>query len=295
MTTPVFDAITERIPDSALPPLDKTIPEDGYETDAALTNDEILRWMDEGVLIRENVVPHDLIDAYAERWQRDHNYGTEEGVWGGYRETGFLHVDELRALLLDSSVTRPLGGLFDTDQYGMGLHLCLTGWKSTTRNWHPDDYLNPAFVNQWYAAVWIALDDIDPDAGPFQYAPGTHAWPVVRQDRLKTYVDALPNGKERYGMMDNPSWPRLTEPIVAVACEDEMKAHDQEIVTYVPKKGDLLIWHAALLHRGTIPNNPNLERRVAIAHFSEVNHRPDLDEVADRTQEFGGTFWKWRD
>ena len=31
----------------------------------------------------------------------------------------------------------------------MGLNLTLTGWVSTSRAWHQDDYLNPSFVNSW--------------------------------------------------------------------------------------------------------------------------------------------------
>ena len=47
----------------------------------------------------------------------------------------------------------------------MLLHLALTGWISTQRDWHQDDYLNPPFVANWYAAVWMALDDISAESG----------------------------------------------------------------------------------------------------------------------------------
>ena len=51
----------------------------------------------------------------------------------------------------------------------MVLHLNLTGWISSERNWHQDDYLNSAEINGWYLAVWMALDDVSPNSGPFQF------------------------------------------------------------------------------------------------------------------------------
>ena len=42
------------------------------------------------------------------------------------------------------------------------------------------------------------------------------------------------------------------------------------------KKGDVLFWHPRLLHRGSTPNDFNLERRALISHYSGINHRPDF-------------------
>src|SRR5438552_11002670 len=71
----------------------------------------------------------------------------------------------------------------------MMLHLALTGWVSTERTWHQDDYLNPAHVAGWYAAVWMALDDnIHSDSGPFEYLPGSHRWPTLRRDKVISFL-----------------------------------------------------------------------------------------------------------
>ena len=39
--------------------------------------------------------------------------------------------------------------------------------------------------------------------------------------------------------------------------------------------GDLLIWHGRLMHRGSAPTG-NRWRPALIAHYSGVNHRPDM-------------------
>jgi len=67
----------------------------------------------------------------------------------------------------------------------MILHLCLTGWVSTQRGWHQDDYLNPSFVNSWRTAVWIALGDIH---GPFEYVLGSHRWPLMRGEKVRALL-----------------------------------------------------------------------------------------------------------
>ena len=72
----------------------------------------------------------------------------------------------------------------------MCLSLALTGWVSTERNWHQDDYLNPPDVDAWYVAAWLALDDIPSGSGPFQYVPGSHRWPAIRGDKVRLGIEA---------------------------------------------------------------------------------------------------------
>ncbi len=93
------------------------------------------------------------------------------------------------------------------------LHLNLTGWISTERDWHQDDDLNPGPVNSWYAAVWIALDTIDPASGPFEFIPGSHRWPLPRGEKVRAFMTA----EERARSIADAGfdiWPKLTEPAI---------------------------------------------------------------------------------
>jgi ectoine hydroxylase-related dioxygenase (phytanoyl-CoA dioxygenase family) len=38
----------------------------------------------------------------------------------------------------------------------------------------------------------------------------------------------------------------------------------------LPKRGDLLIWHGALIHGGTPMQNPELTRRSFICHYTSM-------------------------
>lgn len=213
----------------------------------------------------ESFMPEDLMVAYEECWKREHRYGQEDVNWGGWGDTPYLDHEEVMALYTYGPLAAELEKLLGEPA---GVHLNLTGWLSTTRNWHQDSYLNPPHVGDYYAAVWIAFSDIHPDSGPFQYVPGSHRWPQVTREAI---LGALPQDKA-----ESPRWPRYSEDILTPLFEQHIIDSESEVVTYLPSRGDVLIWHGRLLHRGSVPNTPGLERRMAIAHYSGINHRGDM-------------------
>jgi ectoine hydroxylase-related dioxygenase (phytanoyl-CoA dioxygenase family) len=150
----------------------------------------------------------------------------------------------------------------------MAVHLNLTGWRSTRRRWHFDQYLNEPYVGAYYAAAWIALDNIHPDAGPFEYVPGSHRWwPPISQHKMRAAL-----GNDGTG----PDWPTHSERILTPLFEAELAARGITPQPFLANRGDVLIWHSRLLHQGSIPRNPHMERRGLIAHFSGIHHRPDM-------------------
>jgi len=218
----------------------------------------------------------DVVPAWDAEQQRIVTRGytmTEPGGWP--HATPYMHHDALRALCCDGGLGVELEALTGEP---MGVHLNLTGWVSTERNWHQDSYLNPAHVGDSYAAVWIALGDIHPDSGPFQYVPGSHRWPQVDQAHIAEHYD-----------LTNPRWPKETEQILVPLFEAEIARRRAEVVSYVPKRGDILIWHGRLLHRGSRAKATGMERRALIAHYSGINHRPDMPPAVRHVR--GGWFF----
>lgn len=187
------------------------------------------------------------------------------------------------------SLYQPLVEILD-DLIGekMGLHLNLTGWVSTERKWHQDDYLNPDFVNSHYAAVWIALRDIDPDSGPFEYVPGSHTWPLIRREKVLSQCPVKT-------ALEDPEWPTKTQDWIAGIIETEIARRDAEVVPFLAKKGDVLIWHGRLMHRGSKPNMPGTPRHALIAHYSSVKHRTDMKEWRSNCFVPPGRADEWRD
>lgn len=230
---------------------------------------DIEEWNENGVLILRNFIPNDLIEAYVEERTKLIG-GTEKWHPGWSGPTPYLHVKSMLNLATYTPLQNVLKRILIDPA---GLHLCLTGFKSTERKLHQDSYLNPPGVDDHYVAVWFALDDIHPDSGPFEYYEKSHKWPVIQRELV------MAEEMKKTGKIDQDTWPSDTQDWVGSACEEYANSLNASKKTFIAKKGDVLIWHSFLVHRGSKPNDPNIERRALIAHYSSINHRPDMPDA----------------
>lgn len=224
-------------------------------------------FFDNGVLKFE--LPLDVIDAYAEFRENalPKDQSQASNYWAGFHfPTPFMLHEPLRDLALCRPLVNKINHLVGEV---MGLNLALTGWVSTQRNFHADFYLNPSALGSRYLAVWIALEDIDPDSGPFEYVAGSHLWPTLTREKLFSHLTP----EER----TSPHWPTFTQDQVARMCEEEIQRRNAKVTKFIPKKGECLIWHSNLVHRGSVPKNPDLLRKSLILHYSGVNTRSKID------------------
>lgn len=243
-------------------------------------------WNDEGVLYLPGLLDPDLVGDYEEEWADANGYNglidPPEGQWtsdsgsdpaglwvldadrpGGWPDTcPYMRHPALLSMCTYGPLAEALEGLTGEP---MGVHLNLSGWKSTQRNWHQDGYLNPAYVGDSYAAVWMALGDVHADSGVFEYVPGSHLWHRLTYDKIKQVVD-----------VSDPAWPAHTEAVLTELVEKEIGDRGAMVVRYAPKAGDVLIWHPRLYHRGSAPMVPGAYRPALIAHYSGIFHRPDM-------------------
>ncbi len=231
------------------------------------------KWQRDGYLILNGFIPDELIDAYTDAWLADNH--DRPGGWP--YNTPYVHVPALR----DIACWGPLHAVMaDLIGHPMGVHLNLTGWRSTTRNWHQDGYLNPDHVADHYIAAWVALADIPACSGPFEYVPGSHhRFPPIRQNAT---LAALPEHER------GPMWPRHSERFLTPIFEDELRRTRTIPHQFLAHRGDVLLWHARLLHRGSTPTDPDVERRGLIMHYSSIRHRPDMPPAV---QHPSGGWW----
>lgn len=240
------------------------------------------QWRDEGYVILPKFLPDDLIDGYQAAWRTDNDarmkYVDLDRPMGWPYNTPYMHVPAVRDLCCYEPLADILHLLIGEPA---GVHLNLTGWRSTGRDWHQDGYLNPDTNADHYAAVWFALDDIDPHAGPFQYVPGSHRqFAPIRQTKMLAALDEHERG---------PDWPTHSERILTPLFEEVLRRDHVIPHEFVAHRGDVLIWHPRLLHRGSTPLDPELERRACIAHYSGIHHRPDMPAPARQHQ--GGYYF----
>lgn len=227
-------------------------------------------WRQGGVVILKDFMPKELRDRYSEARAKLPDDPTQKDNFkqGWHFPTPYMICPELKDIALWRPLMDVMKMLIGEE---MGLHLCLTGWVSTQRSWHQDTYLNPPGLWSRYCAVWIALEDISPDSGPFEFVPGSNNWEVLRREKLFAHL----TNEEK----TSADWPTFTQEDVARVCMEEVARRKAEVHSFTAKAGDVLIWHSNLIHRGSPPKNPDLLRKSLICHYSSLAHRTDMQAM----------------
>jgi len=103
------------------------------------------------------------------------------------------------------------------------------------------------------AAAWVALEDVDPAAGPLTYFVGSHKLPFRSMQDLG--CDGPP-----------PSYPcyegRIREEMEAAAGQGSVFPQSM-----APKRGDVIIWAPNLVHGGSSVEDASLTRRSQVTHY----------------------------
>lgn len=178
--------------------------------------------------------------------------------------------DSARGIAFSPVVTSFLDELFGAPP---ALIQSLTFWKSSEQPIHQDfSYVHHHSRLGELAAAWIPLEDIHPDSGPLVYYKGSHL-----PDQLGFYDwgqgSILASRDADHSVYDN--YTRHLEGIV------EERGLQPSI--FLPKRGDLLLWHGALIHGGTPMRNPEITRRSFVCHYTTVasHKRAQAFRVAD--------------
>jgi ectoine hydroxylase-related dioxygenase (phytanoyl-CoA dioxygenase family) len=120
-------------------------------------------------------------------------------------------------------------------------------------------------------AAWIALEDCGPDSGPLFYYPGSHRLPYVMTGDYDSGNTAWTLGAETNR--------RYEDRIAQVIQEKQLQKQD-----FIARRGDVLIWHANLLHGGNPIRKKGVTRRSLVCHYfaegvicyHEISQRPAL-------------------
>jgi ectoine hydroxylase-related dioxygenase (phytanoyl-CoA dioxygenase family) len=121
---------------------------------------------------------------------------------------------------------------------------------------HPWNYL---------IGAWIACEDISPESGPLVFYPGSHRAPFFEgfadypQTNLRTADEALAAAYQRYADDVASRYPR------------------QE---FLPRAGQVLLWHGMLVHGGAAVLRPGTSRKSMVIHYTVRG--------ADRAKEIRG-------
>ena len=138
---------------------------------------------------------------------------------------------------------------------------------------HSDSIHMTTYPLGYLIAAWIALEDVDHSNGPLFYFPGSHKLPFLLNSDYNKGETALTLGKKDY---------RDYEDVL----EEVIQESQFKKVEFHAKKGDVLIWHANLVHGGAPIIKPGSTRKSMVVHYyakdvikyHEISERPSLLE-----------------
>jgi ectoine hydroxylase-related dioxygenase (phytanoyl-CoA dioxygenase family) len=144
---------------------------------------------------------------------------------------------------------------------------------------HSDSIHTTTYPLGYLAAAWIAFEDISTNSGPLEFYPGSHRLPYVFSHDLGISVEDMKNeGYATYRARYEP----LIQKLIA--------EHGLRPKYFEACKGDVLIWHANLLHGESQRRDLTLTRKALVGHYfakgAFVYH--DLSAVSSRQQYLGG-------
>ena len=256
---PSFADLTDDYPDHLVPPLDReTIDE------TKLTWNQI-HWRRFGFLPLPGLIPQATTQAYLDFRDRQNIGlgGLENTVHGGT-------APEILDIGCFPALADAIREIFGEDLF---FNFSLSQFTSTERDWHQDDYLGSPTIYARYCAAWVAVDDVHPDSGVFELIPGSHRWPGLRGHKVKDFL--APEAREWLGRPGEAAhWGTLSESYTTPALEAEIARRGLPSQFFQARRGDVLLWHGRLVHRGTRPATPGMRRPALITHYYPADEAP---------------------
>ncbi|MBA2269488.1 MAG: phytanoyl-CoA dioxygenase family protein [Chthoniobacterales bacterium] len=287
--------------------IDEYVSKVGPAPDDYDLKDQLNHWREHGIVIFEGAVSHDTIDAlladidYLVHHPKDFEISVDLG--GGRPHMPIkeleprdllgrtsLKLNNLHSLskaaircALNKYATSFLRHIFqDTPCVQQSLFFI----KGSQQPIHLD---YPYVKHQQHianlAASWVALEDVHEDSGPLEYYCGSHM------------PEVMPFFDWGGGSITLEANSTKDPHAFVTYLQDEVKRLGIQPRTFLPKKGDMLIWHGYLAHAGTTIRDESRTRKSLVTHYtSKSSYNPehryaDADEKGRFYSENGGLFY----
>ncbi len=230
----------------------------------------LLGWIDDGYMILPRFFDDARIDAI--------NSSLEGLIDRGEANTNprdssrimnpFLQSNQVSDALTDPELLRLLGFTLGREvRLFQGMHFLVGSQQGA----HADFFHMSTEPVGYLIAIWVALEDVSPESGPVYYYPGSHKLPYLMSEDLESRSGPLFVAKGK----DEEYKRRLIAGVEQAGIEP---------VEFLAERGDVLVWHANLVHGGNAIASNGSTRRSLVAHYfardvlcyHEVTERPAL-------------------
>jgi hypothetical protein len=242
--------------------------------------ERLSHYIDHGYVIMPGATPLDLIDDYLEFFERawDELPAHVMAITGGLTrplsrdfydqvaKVSCLHLYYPRAgeLIFPPDVLEFLQDIYERPPVAFQT---MSMRKGSEEPLHVDTGPLTLTEPMTLCASWVALEDVQPDSGEFEYVPGTH----LVDERL------------HWGVAKGHDGDMVEYHATLTHIHDEMRRRGLEAKKFMAKKGDVLIWHGDLMHGGAPIADPSRTRKSLVAHFMPLGVMPNFIDFSDLT------------
>ena len=234
--------------------------------------EKIKGFIKNGYMVLENFYSHDAVDKLNKEVDRllaqkatDFNY-TGRKIMDAYKESELIDKDYFRNRELLRLLNFIMGKKVIPFQT---IHFI----EGSEQRAHSDSIHMMTQPLGYLIATWTALEDINENNGALAYYPKSHRLPYVT---CQDYA----SGNSKY-LIGKNSYKKYEDYI-----ENLIKKHHLKKEFFFAKKGDVLLWHANLIHAGSPIKQKGATRRSMVGHYfcegvicyHEISQRPALIE-----------------
>lgn len=127
--------------------------------------------------------------------------------------------------------------------------------KGTEQPLH-SDYIHFATKPDFYlVGLWMALEDVNKNAGPLAIVERSHKFPVLNNEKLKLSIPK--NEKEL-----KQNYTKYEKKVVQI-----LRNKKSKIKEIIIKKGQIILWDANLLHGAKKIKNKKITRKSLVFHY----------------------------
>jgi ectoine hydroxylase len=244
-------------PATELPWLDTSIGVERLKTDPKLayfdtpTQEAIKAWPANGYVILRGLFKSEEVNAINNEIDRlirdkvvDFNFTGRKIMFA------FHHSELLRKYVHDRRILDVMDYLLGKKMNVFQSINFLTGSEQAA---HSDSIHMTTHPLGYMCAAWIALEKITPDNGPLVYHVGSHKLPYLLNGSYDHGGNQFVIGEDAYLRYEQ-------------AVDRSIQTGNFEHKELLAEPGDVLIWHANLLHGGKKMTTPNASRKSMVIH-----------------------------
>ena len=254
---------------------------EGKRSRGEVTDDDaevLAKYIDDGYVVFPKATDESLIDDYLEFF---------EAAWDAPPQTIYMHWNR-QVICIDREHYDDVTKVSDVHSYYANagelvfpppvlrfltqiyerppvVFQTMTMRKGSQENLHIDTGPLTLTEPMSIAASWVALEDVQPLSGEFQFVPGSHRLPEL-----------LHYGTDKGHHGDYREYGTILETTLRMCEERGLKT-----AKFMAKKGDVLIWHADLMHGGAPIQDHTRTRKSLVAHFMPLGVMPTFFNCAE--------------